>query len=243
MRELFYEHDGRQIHKWDHYFEIYERYFSKYRGADVNILEIGISHGGSLQLWKKYFGEHVKIFAIDLNPECEKLKEENTTIFIGSQSDSAFLREIITQMPQLDIIIDDGGHTMNQQKIAFECLYLKVKDGGVYLVEDTHTSYLYKYHGGYKKASSFIEYSKDLIDSLYVWHIEGKPRVILNEITKNIGCITFFEGIVVFEKENREKPFDIKKGIETTTWMIDESLKKETLIMKFKRKLFGHKIH
>lgn len=52
-RELFYEHDGNLIHKWDHYFEIYDKYFQKYRGEKLTILEIGISHGGSLQLWKK----------------------------------------------------------------------------------------------------------------------------------------------------------------------------------------------
>jgi len=50
IRDLFYEHDENLIHKWDHYFEVYERYFSKYRGQKLNILEIGISHGGSIQL-------------------------------------------------------------------------------------------------------------------------------------------------------------------------------------------------
>ena len=43
LREIFYSHEGNLIHKWDHYFEIYERYFEKYRGKEVNILEIGIS--------------------------------------------------------------------------------------------------------------------------------------------------------------------------------------------------------
>ncbi|RPD50842.1 hypothetical protein [Paracnuella aquatica] len=127
IREIFYEHDGKLIHKWDHYFEIYERYFAAYRGQRINILEIGISHGGSIQLWKKYFGEQVHIYAIDINPDCKKLEEENTTIFIGSQSDPDFLQQVSAQMPELDIIIDDGGHTMIQQKTSFEQLYLKVK--------------------------------------------------------------------------------------------------------------------
>ena len=83
LRELFYEHEGKLIHKWDHYFDVYERYLSSYRGQQVNLLEIGISHGGSIQLWKKYFGPKAHIYAIDVNPECKKLEEENTTIFIG----------------------------------------------------------------------------------------------------------------------------------------------------------------
>jgi hypothetical protein len=54
IRELFYEHEGKLIHKWDHYFDIYEKYLSKYRGEKINILEIGISHGGSIQLIINY---------------------------------------------------------------------------------------------------------------------------------------------------------------------------------------------
>src|SRR5688572_22252657 len=140
LRALFYNHEGKQIHKWDHYFDIYEKYFSKYIGQKINILEIGISHGGSLQLWKKYFGDKVHVYAIDINPQCKKLEEENITIFIGSQSDKQFLSEVRQQLPELDIILDDGGHTMIQQKVSFECLFLNVKEGGVYIIEDTHTS-------------------------------------------------------------------------------------------------------
>jgi hypothetical protein len=55
---------------------------------------------------------------------------------------------------------------MRQQILTFEYLFLKLKEGGIYLVEDTHTSYWYNYGGGLKKKSSFIEYSKKIIDSL-----------------------------------------------------------------------------
>jgi len=242
IRDLFYEHDENLIHKWDHYFEVYERYFSKYRGQKLNILEIGISHGGSIQLWKKYFGKDVQIFAIDINPECEKLKQENTTIFIGSQSDPAFLTEVKKKIPMMDIIIDDGGHTMDQQKISFEHLYSKVKDGGIYLIEDTHTSYWHQFHGGYKNPNSFIEYSKNMIDSLYDEHVENATKIKINDITKSINCISFFDSVVVFEKKLRKKPFHIQKGVETITALLDTTLKKETLGRKIKKKLSGKKM-
>ncbi len=241
--ELFYEHEGRLIHKWDHYFDIYEKYFSKYRGQKLNLLEIGISHGGSIQLWKKYFGEHVHIFAIDVNPECEKLTQENTTIFIGSQSNPAFLKETMQKLPMLDIVIDDGGHTMEQQKTSFQHLYGKVKEGGLYIVEDTHTSYWYEFHGGYKNADSFIEYSKNLIDSLYDGHMQDERSILINNITRNIDSITFFDSIVVFEKRLRERPFHIQKGSETITPYIDKTLKKKTLAMRIKRLFVGKKKH
>jgi cephalosporin hydroxylase len=228
IRELFYNHEGNLIHKWDHYFDIYEKHFAKYRGQKVNILEIGISHGGSMQLWKKYFGVQAHIYAIDINPDCKKLEEENTTIFIGSQSDKHFLEQVSRQLPELDIIIDDGGHTMNQQLTSFETLYMKVKEGGLYVVEDTHTSYWTEFHGGLKKPGTLIEHAKDLVDTLYESHMHDKGEIQFDEITRHINSITFYDSVVVFEKEKRRKPFHKQVGNMTITPYVPEELKKET---------------
>ena len=215
IRDIFYNHQGNLIHKWDHYFDVYEKYFSSYRGKHVNILEIGISHGGSLQLWKKYFGENVHIYAIDINPDCKKLEEENTTIFIGSQTDKAFLQHVYDQIPIVDFIIDDGGHTMEQQILSFEMLYMKVKEGGVYIVEDTHTSYWDEFHGGLKDPGTFIEKSKGLVDSLYEHHVIDKSKVRIDEISQNINGIAFYDSMVVFEKNLRKQPFHKQIGKKT----------------------------
>jgi len=239
FRELFYSHEGKLIHKWDHYFDIYEKYFSKYVGQQINILEIGISHGGSLQLWKKYFGDKVNVYAIDILPQCKDLEEERVKIFIGSQEDELFLRQVAQELPDLDIVLDDGGHTMKQQIVSFENLYLKVKEGGLYLVEDTHTSYWYEFHGGLKKAGTFIEYSKNLIDSLYDGHIPDKKKIQINEITKHINGISFYDSIVVFEKQLRPEPFHIKKGTETIGRNEPTSLRKPSLLMRCKERIFG----
>lgn len=246
IRELFYDHKGNLIHKWDHYFDIYEKYFSKYRGKEINMLEIGISHGGSLQLWKKYFGEKIHIYAIDINPECKKFEEENVTIYIGSQNDAVFLQNLAGTLPEMDIIIDDGGHTMSQQLLTFEHLFLKVKEGGVYIVEDTHTSYWTEFHGGLKNPGSFIEKSKNLIDSLYESHIhdtDDKNKVIVNDITSHITGISFYDSVVVFEKEKRQTPFHIQVGKETITPYIPTELKKESLISKVRSVFKERKKH
>jgi 23S rRNA U2552 (ribose-2'-O)-methylase RlmE/FtsJ len=238
LRELFYNHEGNLIHKWDHYFDIYEKYFARYIGKEINILEIGISHGGSLQLWKKYFGIKANIYAIDINPQCKMFEEEKVKIFIGSQEDELFLQKVLQELPDMDIIIDDGGHTMNQQIISFENLYLKVKEGGVYLVEDTHTSYWDNFHGGLKKKNTFIEYSKNFIDSLYEGHISEKKRLQINEITKHILSISFYDSIVVFEKKKRPDPFHIRKGTETIESYNPTEHKKPSLLKKIKNLFF-----
>lgn len=176
---------------------------------------------------------------MDINPQCKKFEEENIKIFIGSQEDEKFLQQVCSQIPEVDIILDDGGHTMRQQIVSFENLFSKVKEGGLYIVEDTHTSYWHEYHGGLKKPGSFIEYSKNLVDSLYEGHIADKRKLLVNEITTHINGISFYDSIVVFEKQKRNTPFHIRKGTESIEPYIQVELKKPTLWMQVKQKLFG----
>lgn len=241
LKEIFDSHDGRLLHKWHHYFDVYARYFEPYRNKPVNILEIGISHGGSLQMWRKYFGEQANIFAVDINAECKKFEETKTKIFIGSQEDDVFLKQLFSQLPELDILIDDGGHTMKQQIVTFENMFPKVKEGGIYMVEDTHTSYWREYHGGYKNKSSFIEYSKDLVDQMYAWHIDNEKIVPVNYNTRNINSISFYDSIVVFEKKQRQEPSHSMKGQATITPYDDPTLKKDSIFLKIKKKLYPQK--
>jgi len=134
--------------KWKHYFEIYDRHFSKYRGTDVHVVEFGVFHGGSLQMWKNYFGPQAKIYGIDINPHCKQLEEDRIEILIGDQEDRKFLQSVAEAIPRIDILIDDGGHTMKQQINTFEELFPRIEKNGVYLCEDLHTSYWREYGGG-----------------------------------------------------------------------------------------------
>jgi hypothetical protein len=205
LASYFQHNDKRLIHKWAHYFEVYEKHFSRYRNREIVILEIGVSQGGSLQMWKSYFGDKAKIYGIDVDPRCKVLEEENIKIFIGSQANKTFLQEIKTQIPPIDILIDDGGHTMNQQIVSFEELYDHVKEDGIYLCEDVMTSYWLTYGGGHKRSGTFIEYSKNLIDQLHAYHShQGSLKV--NDFTKSANSIHFYDGVVVIEKSKRVTP-------------------------------------
>src|SRR6478735_7675915 len=99
LEQHFRSNTGRLIHKWDHYFEIYERHFSRFRGTEVVVVEFGVSHGGSLQMWKKYFGPKAKIIGIDINPACKALEEEQIEVIIGSQEDKSFLASLRERVP------------------------------------------------------------------------------------------------------------------------------------------------
>ena len=220
----FRKNNSKLIHKWNHYFDIYERHFNKFRNKEVVILEIGVSYGGSLQMWKEYFGGKAKIFGIDINPKCKELEEENIKIFIGSQSDRKFLRQVKKSIPKIDILIDDGGHTMNQQIVSYEELFSHIKDDGTYLCEDLHTSYWLKWGGGHKRMGSFIEYSKNFIDYLNAFHSEQK-NLKVNSFTKSVDSIHYYDSIIVIEKRKVKEPFHEKTG----TMTINREIKKSKI--------------
>lgn len=215
FEQIFKEHNGNLIHKWQHYFEIYEKHLSRFKMyPSLAIMEIGVGKGGSLELWRKYFGPDAWIIGVDVDPACkrfENLETENTQIFIGSQEDRQFLRKLKAEIPTVDILIDDGGHMMNQLRVSFEELYDWVADGGVYLVEDLHTSYWKEYQGGYRKKKSFIEYSKRLVDKLNAWHSRSRSLSVDN-FTKTTHSMHFYDSVLVIEKRNRDKPFDVMRG-------------------------------
>jgi hypothetical protein len=213
LETYFRRNDKKLIHKWNHYFEIYERHFSRFRGKDIVLLEIGVSQGGSLQMWKNYFGGRAKIYGVDIDPRCKDLEEENIKIFIGSQSDPRFLRELRASIPPIDILIDDGGHTMRQQIVTFQELYGHVKNDGVYLCEDNHTSYWLEWGGGNRRAGTFIEFSKRLIDKMHAWHSEERGLKV-DDFTRTTGSMHYYDSILVIEKQLREKPFHEKTGLE-----------------------------
>lgn len=205
LEAYFMQNKGRYLSKWMHYFDIYNRYFERFRGKEVTILEIGVFQGGSLQMWKNYFGDKAKIYGVDINPKCKELEEENIQIFIGSQSDRKFLKELKKSLPPLDILIDDGGHTMKQQTISHEELFDHIKDNGIYLCEDMHTSYWLQYGGGYKRRGTFIEYTKSLIDRLNAYHSE-QHSLHADDFTKNVNSIHYYDSVIVIEKCKREMP-------------------------------------
>ena len=127
IENYFYNNDKNLIHKWDHYFEIYDRHFKKYKNKDIVLLEVGVSRGGSLQMWSDYFGKGSKFFGIDIDPRCKEFENENTKIFIGSQSDRKFLNYVKENIPHVDILIDDGGHHMKSSALIAETTPLNGK--------------------------------------------------------------------------------------------------------------------
>lgn len=206
IEDYFWNWDKKvKVQKWHHYFKIYDRHFHKFIGKNPTILEIGVLNGGSLEMWNHYFDKNCQIYGVDVNPEClnipSKLQTTNVQVDIGDQADRGFWKNYLKDKPKFDIIIEDGGHYMQQQIVTYEELYHHVSDDGVYLCEDLHTSYWNELGGGLNNPNSFIEYSKKFIDMLHVYHI--RDNNIQNEykpFRKITNSVTYYDSVIVLEK-------------------------------------------
>jgi hypothetical protein len=194
----FLKNDDKIIHKWVHYFPIYERHFSWWRNKSLTFLEIGVSKGGSLQMWQRYFGPLAKIVGIDQKPKCKEHEQPGIFVRIGDQADEAFLQKVVDEFGVPDIVLDDGSHHMKHVTQSFNFFYPLLPKNAVYMVEDLHTAYWEEFGGGLDAKESFINLAKGLIDRLNADHSRG--RMAPDQFTRETFSINFYDSIVAFEK-------------------------------------------
>ena len=211
VHNLFLSHQGRSISKWTHYLPVYERYFASFRQkAGLKFLEIGVLEGGSLELWRKYFGLEATIFGIDINPACATRVSAPNQVRIGSQDDESFLTSVVREMGGLDIVLDDGSHIGRHQRASFETLFPRLSYGGLYVIEDLHTSYWQGPHeGGYRKKGTAIEYLKQMMDDMHGWYHE---HAMTSGAKETVGAIHIYDSIAVIEKCERHEPAHVRVG-------------------------------
>lgn len=204
-KELFYKL-SLPSKKWQHYFDIYDRYLVPFIGLSPNVLEIGVDKGGSLELWHHFF-ENANIYAIDINSDVRNIHFPfSVDIEIGDQTDKEFLQNYVYSKPDFDIVIDDGGHYMDQQLMSLIYLFPKLKHGGIYIIEDVHTSYSQGYNGGFRNPNSFLEHCKSLVELLNLEFItEVNPPDDLAKLFFDLNSITFYNSVIVLEKKTRPK--------------------------------------
>lgn len=184
---------GRGIWKWNHYFDVYHRHFAKFIGKAVHVLEIGVYSGGSLEMWKQYFGPRCFIYGVDIEEGCRCYEDESTRIMIGDQGNRDFWKVFKEHVPVLDILIDDGGHRMEQQIVTLEEMLPHLRPGGVYVCEDVHGE-----HNG------FSGYLQGLVHSLNSFDAIGPDRhVDATPFQAWTHSIHFYPFATVIEKSDQ----------------------------------------
>lgn len=207
LGRIFVENKGRLIHKWLHFFPVYERYFARYVGTPLHFLEIGVSGGGSLDMWRQYFGDAATIFGIDIDAACADRVSAPNQVRIGSQADSEFLASVIAETGPLDVILDDGSHIAEHQRVSFEELWPQLKHGGLYMIEDTHTAYWAGWQGGMKRKGTAVEIAKDIVDDMHGWYHDAARQFVGRD---EVGGVHFHDSIIVIEKAHVARPKNVR---------------------------------
>lgn len=200
--------------KYTSYFDTYDYLFKNLNNEELTVVEIGVQLGGSLFMLRDYFGKKARIIGIDMNPYAKKFEKYGFEIFIGNQADINFWNNFKKKVGRIDILIDDGGHTFEQQIVTVESNIDNMNDEGMIIVEDTHTSYL---DGFGNNKYSFINYVKMKIDKInYRFHLLAHKKY-----EKKIWSIEIFESLIVF-RVNKSLSKKISKPAynkgKTDTW-------------------------
>lgn len=177
--------------------EIYDDYFQKIadncysNNRKVNILEIGVLDGESLQTYNRFFDKNCEIYGIDID-DCTKHSSSNIHIDICDQGNRSELEDFLKRNNNIkfDIIIDDGCHRSKEQLITLSSLHKSLSKNGIYIIEDLHTSLDEEY--GHTKTEN---------NTLYYLTF-GKPSIFLteeenNELKENI------KNVIIFYNKNK----------------------------------------
>lgn len=188
--------EGPGIWKWLHYFEIYHRHLQRFVGKPVTVVEVGVYSGGSLPMWREYFGAECQIHGVDIMPECRVYGSEanRTTIHIGDQGDRSFWRSFRSIVPDVDVLIDDGGHRPEQQIVTLEEMLPHLRPGGVYVCEDM--------------GRRFAAYVQAFSSALYEYRSKSESELASDAslLQSEIDSVHLYPFVAVIEKRSTPLP-------------------------------------
>ena len=241
--------------KWEHYLNIYENILKKYIDKKIVFVEVGVADGGSLHMWRSFFGKKARIIGIDLNPESKKLEKYGFEIFVGDQSTKKFWKKFYKKIGKIDVLLDDGGHKSIQQICSVVESIKYIKNNGMILIEDTHSSFMRDKAFRSHKKYSFINFCYLIIKGIHYRNpLVGNEQ---NLFSRNIYSINFYESLTQINIStklkiskhinNRPKNPVYYTDFRNRGYFIQTldfyknffgSLKQNTLIFKILRKLF-----
>jgi capsular polysaccharide biosynthesis protein len=120
------------------YLGVYERNLGHLRDRDFLLVEIGVHQGASVKMWESFFSR-ARIIGVDINASCRRFRNDRIRIRIGDQGNPELLQSLARRRPL--VVIDDGSHQWHHQVQAFRAFWPHLPPGGVFIIEDIHTSF------------------------------------------------------------------------------------------------------
>ena len=231
--------------KHTNYFYVYDNLFKNFINKNKIFVEVGVSNGGSLFMWKNFFGPNARVIGIDFNPTAKKWEKYGFEIYIGNQADPEFWKSFYEKVGKIDILVDDGGHTNAQQIQTLHNSYNNINDGGIIVMEDVHTSYFKEF--GNPSAYSFINFSYNIVNKINNRFFDKRYNFNYQD---RIHKVEFYESLVVFhidfEKCKKSEPIDNNgKALNADDYRLMDIKIFSTVdkLKKLLRKIFSEKIY
>lgn len=204
---------------WHHnYTPVYDSYLHPLRHQALTLLEIGIGGyeypdrgGESLKMWAEYF-THAHIVGIDIHDKSQLVFadyiRERVKTFKGSQTDVEFLSKLITIIGQPNIILDDGSHKNADNIKTFNLLFPALQEGGIYIIEDTETSYWKEEYGGnpwicnrdITTTTGYFQSLTDILNYEKIPNYPTDPNDVMVSLSNHIKSIHFYKNIIIIFK-------------------------------------------
>lgn len=193
---------------YHNYTEVYSKYFAPFIDKPIKFLEIGIYRGASAKMWEKYF-KKAELHFMDITFDAVEYQSDRSHYHLCNQENTQDLASLIKSTGgNFDVILDDGGHMMTQQITSFVTLFPHIKSGGMYIIEDLHTSYWPAFGGG--GVHSTVNFLKSLIDDVNFvgatttrashQNLPYSTVKQLNIYRKEIESIHFYDSVAIIFK-------------------------------------------
>lgn len=195
--------------KWNHHFytEHYEKTLGHLQNETFNLLEIGIGGyefpdlgGASLRMWADFF-PNANVVGFDYYDKSKIKKQAHVKVYHGDQSNEEQLMCVHLLEGPFHVIVDDGSHMCAHQIKSFETLFPQMPDGGIYIIEDTETSY-WKDYGGTMELGTIQQqtcvgyFMHKLHQMMYRTNVTPKH----DPFTDIIESIQFYNNIIIIRK-------------------------------------------
>jgi hypothetical protein len=186
------------------YTTTYMEHLARRRGEPLVLLELGVggygdprAGGNSLRMWQDYF-PRARVYGLDIHPKA--VCSARIRVFQGSQVDEGFLRSVLTATGPPDVVIDDASHVSEYSIRSFQLIFPSVREGGMYSVEDTTTSYSPAFGGSENVTSedTLLAFFKRLTDSVNAR--AGQPPAEEPPWAREVASVHFYEDLVVVRK-------------------------------------------
>jgi hypothetical protein len=232
IQQIHNEKIGKASDKWSSYLEYYDNVFLPYKNNKINLLEIGIQNGGSLETWATYFKNAEKIIGCDIDKRCSLLKfnDPRIDLIVDNINSQYAYQKIQSICTNLDIVIDDGSHMSIDILDSFAKYFPMLSPNGIYIIEDTHTLYWKTWNDGINDEFNAYIFFKKLIDVINIqfWHEERSVQKYFSDffasgylpefITNGtIESIEFRNSLIIIRKSKIPNTHALGKRLVTGT--------------------------